>query len=171
MRRSASGEVRRQACEVVGEPLAFGHILADCRKCRRPSGSIRQYQHLVGHPAGVAGLEVPEADLDLAVALFEDRRKELVHDSWLIFREEERREGRATGLFEVVEPDHRQPSTVDEKRNALEVAHADEIGAALDERDKLLAVGFGTLAVGDVAHDFRRADDTACVVFHGRDRE
>ena len=164
-------EVRRQACEVVGEPLPFGHVLADRRECRRASGSVRQYQHLVGHPAGVARPEVPEADLNLAMALFENRRKELVHDLVLIFREEERRHGHATGLVEVVEADHLQSSAVDKKRNTVEVAHADEVGAALDEHDKLLALGFDTFAVGDVAHDFRRADDVACVVFHGRDRQ
>ena len=58
--------------------------------------------------------------------------------------------GRAARLVEVVEPDHLQPGAIDEERDAVQVAHADEVGAVLDQRDELLAVGLGPLAVGDV---------------------
>ena len=46
-------------------------------------------EHLVRHPARLARLEVPEPHLDLAVALLEHRRKELVRDPRLVLREEE----------------------------------------------------------------------------------
>ena len=71
----------------------------------------------------------------------------------------------------LVEADHLQAGAVDEERNAVQIAHADEVGAVLDQRDEPLALGLGALAVGDVAHDLRRPDDAAVVVFDGRDRE
>ena len=57
------------------------------------------------------------------------------------------------------------------KNGRVQIAYADEVGAVFDERDEPLALGLGQLAVGDVAHDLRRADDLACVIFDGRHRE
>ena len=57
----------------------------------------------------------------------------------LILGEEERRapaSARASSM--LVEPDHLQAGAVDEERNAVQVAHADEVGAVLDQRDELL---------------------------------
>ena len=161
LRRSASDRSAARRAQVVFEPLALGHVLADCRECRRPSGSIRQRQHLVGHPARVAGLEMPEADLDLAVALFKDRRKELVHDSCVDLP------GRRT-----TRPACGGPARGCRARPSSSPARLTKNGTpsrshmpmksvlVSTSADELLAVGFGTLAVGDVAHDFRRADDT-----------
>ena len=55
--------------QVVGQLPPLGDVLADRGEGHRSAGVVRQGQHLVGHPARLAGLEVPEADLDLAVAL------------------------------------------------------------------------------------------------------
>ena len=69
----------------------------------------------------------------------------------------------ATGVrrasSDAVEPDHLQAGAVDEERNAVQVADADEVGAVLDQRDELLAVGLGPLAVGDVDAGRRQKQD------------
>ena len=61
----------------------------------------------------------------------------------------------------LVEPDHRQAGAVDEERNAVQVADADEVGAVLDERDELLALGLGALAIGDVGAGRRQEQHAA----------
>ncbi len=88
-----------------------------------------------------------------------------------IFREEEIPDGHAAGLLHALEPDHREARAIHERRHALQIADADEVGARFDERDELLTLGLGYAFAHDVAHDLRRADDVAVVVAHGRNRE
>ena len=52
-----------------------------------------------------------------------------------------------------------------------QVAHADEVGAVLDERDELLAVGLGALAVGDVDAGRGQEQDPARLVPDRQDRD
>ena len=42
-------------------------------------------------------------------------------------------------LFDAVQTDHFQAGAIDEERNTIQIAHADEVSAVFDERDKLLA--------------------------------
>ena len=100
-----------------------------------------------------------EPDFDLSSALLHDRWEELAHDSVLVFREEERLDGRATRLVDVVEPDHFQSGAIDEERDARQVAHADEVRTALDERDEHLSVRFSLPLARHVTRDFRGAHD------------
>ena len=51
-----------------------------------------------------------KTDLDLTVALLEDRRKELIHDPRLIFREKEGGNRRAAGVLDIVESNHSIPA-------------------------------------------------------------
>src|SRR4029453_8556257 len=97
-----------------------------------------------------AGLEMTEANLDLAVAGLQDLGKEFLENPLLILRKEERCHRYTAGFVDVVEADHVQAGAVDEERHAVQVAHADEVGAALDQRDKFFALGLGSPAVGDV---------------------
>ena len=76
-------------------------------------------------------------------------------DSVSVFRKK-RRQRRAARLVDVVESDQFEPGAIDEKGHAIQVAHPGEIGAALDERDELLPIGLGSLAVGDVHTDHAR---------------
>ena len=62
------GQIRRQAAQVVFQPPRSVTSWLTVASAIGLSGGVGQRQHLVGHPAGFAGLEVPEADLDLAVA-------------------------------------------------------------------------------------------------------
>jgi hypothetical protein len=165
------GKIRRQRPQVVRQAFPLGHVLADRRVRHRPPVGVGQRQDLVSHPARLAGLEVPEADLDLAVAVLQDRRKEFVGDPVLILGEEERRHGLPAGLVQIGEPDHLQPGAVDEERNALEIAYADEVSAGLDQRDELLAVRLDLPLAGHVAHDLGRAHHVPVVVLDRGDRE
>ena len=69
----------------------------------------------------------------------------------------------------LVQPDHLQPGPVDEERDAFQVAHADEVGAVLDQRDELLPVGLGPLAVGDVGPGRGQEQDPARLVLDRQD--
>src|SRR5512138_2675083 len=114
-----SVRVRQLLCDtaqVVLQTLSFCDVLAHGRERNRPSIHARQAQYLVRHPPGVAGLEVPKADLDLTVAILQDRWKKLVHDAVLVFGEKERRHRRATSLLDVIEPHHPQSGAIDEER-------------------------------------------------------
>ena len=171
MRRSASDRSPASFRRLVLQPLALGHVLADRRERHRLPRGVGQRQQLVGHPARLARLEVPEADLDLAVALLHHRRKELVHDPGPVLGEEEVLDARGARLLDALEPDQVQARPVDEERDRVQAADADEVRAGLDERDEFLPLGPGPLAVADVPRDLGRADDEARLVPDGRHRE
>ena len=95
--------------------------------------------------------------VDCAVALLEHRGEELLHEPGLILREEVVRHRHPARLLEIVEAHHLQPGAVDEEGDALQIGHADEVAAVLDERHELLPIGLGALAVGDV--DARRGHE------------
>ena len=65
------GQIRGKPSQVVCQPLSVSHILADGRERDRSAGGVRQRQNLVRHPECLPGLEVSEANLDLAVALLQ----------------------------------------------------------------------------------------------------
>src|SRR4029079_13844356 len=99
-----------------------------------------------------------------AVALLQDPRQELLDDPRLILRKEESLHGRAASLGEVGEYDHLEPGAVDEERHAGQIADADEVRAALDQRDELLAVGLRPLALRDVRARPRQETHASAVV-------
>ena len=64
-----------------------------------------------------------------------------------------------------------KPARLTKKGTPLQVAHADEVGAVFDERDELLAVGLGPLAVGDVDAGRREKQHSPGVVPDRLDRD
>jgi hypothetical protein len=72
------------------------------------------------------------------------------------------------GLLDPSQPDHRQPGPVDKERDAFQVAHANEVGAVLDQRDEIQALGFGPLALADVSCGLGRTDDLARLILDGQ---
>ena len=64
-------------------------------------------------------------------------------------------------LVDALQADHLQPGAIDEERNAVEVADADEVGAVLDQRDEPLALGLEPRCARDVARDLRGAHHVA----------
>ena len=56
-------------------------------------------------------------------------------------------------------PDRPFPtSAIDEEGNTVEIAHADEVGAVLDERNKHFTIALDSFTLGNIAHDLRRAN-------------
>ena len=76
--------------------------------------------------------------------------------------------GRPSSLLYAVEPNHFESRTIDEERKTGHVAHADKVGAVLDERDEIPTVPFRALTVAEVAHDLGGANHIAGLVLDWR---